>query len=258
MPCSRGLSSNTVALGFSTISPMHIDMKMCRTVVLADSFCWCFFLYLRVCVFLCFVPAYTCFSTGSFDALVFVLLKVPELKKLVVAKVWLEIALRVLKGSSFVEAYNPNSPRVSRLFEEQHDRKVAAAFNRHLSPLSSAHRSRQAAPLSAHKLLGKLGDAPSWYIWQNPLQGSWCQSPVKLYFRLTEKIERKDKEMHIHVPSCSIHCGPVTRTQHGHDGAGKSPPHTWAQTALHSLSMQSNASTLLGWGKPFDTVRRSL
>lgn len=160
MPCSRGLSSNTVALGFSTISPMHIDMKMCCTVVLADSFCWCFFLYLRVCVFLCFVPAYTCFSTGSFDALVFVLLKVPELKKLVVAKVWLEIALRVLKGSSFVEAYNPNSPRVSRLFEEQHDRKVAAAFNRHLKPLSSAHRSRQAAPLSAHKLLGKLSDAP--------------------------------------------------------------------------------------------------
>ena len=90
----------------------------------------------------------------------FVLLKVPELKKLVVAKVWLEIALRVLKGSSFVEAYNPNSPRVSRLFEEQHDRKVAAAFNRHLKPLSSAHRSRQAAPLSAHKLLGKLSDAP--------------------------------------------------------------------------------------------------
>lgn len=101
-----------------------------------------------------------CFSTGSFDALVFVLLKVPELKKLVVAKVWLEIALRVLKGSSFVEAYNPNSPRVSRLFEEQHDRKVAAAFNRHLKPLSSAHRSRQEAPLSAHKLLGKLSDAP--------------------------------------------------------------------------------------------------
>ena len=44
-------------------------------------------MYLRVRVFLCFVPAYMCFSTGSFDALVFVLLKVPELKKLVVANV---------------------------------------------------------------------------------------------------------------------------------------------------------------------------
>lgn len=91
--------------------------------------------------------------------------------------------------------------------EEQHDRKVAAAFNRHLKPLSSAHRSRQAAPLSAHKLLGKLSDAP----------------------------------LLVHLAKS------LARTQHGHDGAGKSPPHTWAQTALHSLSMQSNASTLLGW-----------
>eukprot|EP00435_Cladocopium_sp_Y103_P041633 s1283_g11.t1 len=91
--------------------------------------------------------------------------------------------------------------------EEQHDRKVAAAFNRHLSSLSSAHRLQQTAPLSAHKLLGKLSDVP--------VLGHLAKS--------------------------------LARTLHGHDGAGESPAHTWAKTVLHSLSTQSNASTLLGW-----------
>ena len=58
--------------------------------VLANSCCRCFF---SCSCFLClrcvssfgvlFVPACKCFSTGSFDALVFLLSKVPELRKLV-------------------------------------------------------------------------------------------------------------------------------------------------------------------------------